>query len=341
MQACLLITVTHEMHDHQFTTAGLMMDESFRAWAYNTDAAAVKQWEQWLLAHPDQHGLVTEAKALLLYMQVKPALPDEAEVDAVKQRLDALLDARKKGGRVVGLRKWASVAAAAVLVTGMMTYYFLEGQDMQVTDYAHLRTVTLPDGSTVLMNAHSNIRFKKHWFSWKEREVWLDGEAFFTVTKKPAGFHPKFVVHANGLDVNVVGTEFNVYSRRNRVDVVLEQGKVVANTTTEGPPALHFEMHPGQWLELKGNKLAAREVDPEEYTQWRHERLSFNDRPIREIIQVLEDNYGYKVQWKSAHSQDETFTGSCRANNAPLLLQAIASAFDMRVTIHDKTVVFE
>ena len=67
MQARLLITVTQKMHDHQYTTAGLMMDESFRAWIYNTDPAAVKQWEQWLLAHPDQQGLVTEAKALLLH----------------------------------------------------------------------------------------------------------------------------------------------------------------------------------------------------------------------------------------------------------------------------------
>lgn len=318
-----------------------MMDESFRAWIFNTDAAAVKQWEQWMLANPDQHVLVAEARAMLQHLQVKPALPTDEEVRAVKQRLDVLLDARNKGSRVVRLRKWASVAAAAVLVGALMTYYFFEGQDMQVTDYAHLRTVTLPDGSRVLMNAHSNIRFKKHWFSWKEREVWLDGEAFFTVTKKPSGFHPKFVVHANGLDVNVVGTEFNVYSRRNRVDVVLEQGKVVANTTAKDAPVLSFAMHPGQWLELKDHKLAAKEVDPEQYVQWRHERLSFYSQPVRDIIQVLEDNYGYKVQWRSKHSQEETFTGSCQANNAPLLLQAIASAFEMRVTIHDKTVVFE
>lgn len=281
------------------------------------------------------------AKALLSNLNIKSEAPTASETDSVKYKLDQLLNERAKRGRVVKWRIASAVAASMLIAAACIGYNFMTAQVRTSTAFAELRTVTLPDGSTVMLNAHSTLRYKAHWLSWKEREVWLDGEAFFTVTKKPSGYHPKFVVHADGLDVSVVGTEFNVYSRHQKVDVVLEKGKVIAHATGNGATTADYTMHPGQLIHLQNGAMQLSDVDPSSLSGWRYNRLSFNNTPLYKVVEVLQDNYGYHIAWKAGQSTKENFTGSCPADNAPLLLQAISSVFNIHVTVKEKTVTFE
>jgi transmembrane sensor len=256
------------------------------------------------------------------------------EIATIKHNIDALLNKRAK--RVL-MYKLTAIAASVLLMLGVFIAF--NTQVDESTAYAVTKEVILPDGSKVLLNAHSTLHYKKHWNSWKEREVWIDGEAFFTVTKKPDGYHPKFVVHANGLDVAVVGTEFNVYSRRNKVDVLLEKGKVIATGTgnTKGV----CTMHPGQLLVMDEKGLHLSDVkNSVVYTAWKQHRLYFTNAPLSEVARVLEDNYGYKISWKNKQRMQDTFTGSCPADNTALLLKAIGVVYNMPVTIKGNTITF-
>jgi transmembrane sensor len=315
----------------QYTATDLMLDASFRAWVYKTDKEACSFWDNWVIIHSDRLAVIEEARALLSGFRIMST--PVPEMEGVKRNIDQLLNERAKvTGRRIGMYSLTAVAASVLLISTLV-YFLRNGDIQQSTAYATTRQVVLPDGSSVLLNANSTLHYKKEW---KEREVWIEGEAFFTVTKKPVGNHPTFVVHANGLDVAVLGTAFNVYSRRNKVDVVLEQGKVMATTDRDT-----CTMHPGQVLHLDGSGMHLIDADPVVYTSWKQHRLLFTNTPLSKVAQVLEDTYGYNIKWKNKKRMQDTFTGSCPANNTPLLLKAISAVYNMKVTLEDNTITFE
>ncbi|GAA3927756.1 DUF4974 domain-containing protein [Chitinophaga oryziterrae] len=257
------------------------------------------------------------------------------EMVTVKKNIDALLNKRAKR---IFMYKMTAVAASLLLI-GVFIAFMRNPTMGESTAYAATKEVVLPDGSKVLLNAHSTLHYKKRWNSWKEREVWIEGEAFFTVTKKPSGYHPKFVVHANGLDVAVIGTEFNVYCRRNKVVVVLEKGKVTATGT--GDIKGTCSMHPGQMIELNSTGIHLSDVTPVAYTSWKQHRLYFTNAPLSRVAQVLEDNYGYHITWKDKKRMQDTFTGSCPADDTQMLLKAIGLVYNMSVTVKGNTIIFQ
>src|SRR5579872_616700 len=89
------------------------------------------------------------------------------------------------------------------------------------TGYGEIKSVLLPDSSVVTLNANSTMRIPEQWTEASGRQVWLEGEAYFQVQKKPATAE-KFVVHTKEVDVEVLGTKFNVNARRERAVVSLE-----------------------------------------------------------------------------------------------------------------------
>src|SRR5690606_15777064 len=92
------------------------------------------------------------------------------------------------------------------------------------TGYGETRKINLPDGSLVVLNANSELKYESNWQQAPMREVWLQGEAFFEVVKTTE--EKQFIVHTGSLDVEVLGTQFNVHNRHQKVQVVLSSGKV-------------------------------------------------------------------------------------------------------------------
>jgi ferric-dicitrate binding protein FerR (iron transport regulator) len=104
----------------------------------------------------------------------------------------------------------------------------------------------------VLLNANSQLRTPARWPAGARREVWLEGEAFFQVTKKgaaPGGGTDgaRFVVHTGQVDVAVLGTRFNVTNRRGQTTVTLNEGKVKLE---EGDLDGAVIMEPGELVRL-------------------------------------------------------------------------------------------
>ncbi len=122
---------------------------------------------------------------------------------------------------------WMKVAAVVTLL--LVAFVFYIGRQNQNhtyhTTFGESRRVLLPDGSLVTLNANSSLRVADRWGRRTEREVWLNGEAFFSVREtKREGEAVKFVVHTHDLNVEVRGTEFNVNTRKQQTRVVAERG---------------------------------------------------------------------------------------------------------------------
>ena len=143
--------------------------------------------------------------------------------------------------------------------------------------------LVLSDGTKVWMNADSKLKYPVA-FGQSQREVFLEGEAYFDVKKDPE--YP-FTVHTSRGDVQVLGTGFNIrdYRGEARVVTTLVEGKVVYKASERHEAVIIL---PGYQLIDNGyEELAPQEVDVEMYVGWKDGRYIFEDATLEEIMQVL------------------------------------------------------
>ncbi|MEW5845146.1 MAG: FecR domain-containing protein [Bacteroidota bacterium] len=156
--------------------------------------------------------------------------------------------------------------------------------------------VMLPDGSKVILNKQTTLKYPKV-FSEKIRRVELSGEAVFEVTHNPN--HP-FVVVANGVEVEVLGTVFNVmaYPSDNLVTATLISGKVrlkYVDPSTKKQQSVILAPNHSATFYLNQNRFEISRVDVNTITAWERGELIFNDEPIESLVAKLSRWYGTDI----------------------------------------------
>lgn len=212
---------------------------------------------------------------------------------------------RKVNGRIVAtptslfvmLQRVAAILLLPLLVySGMLTYQYIcdhsNAEQAELIEtvncrYGMVSKFSLPDSTIVWLNSGSQLKFP-HRFSGKKRKVEITGEAYFKVAhnaKKP------FIVKARNLDVEVVGTEFNVinYSDEKSTEVILVTGKVNLLSEIGETPRTLGTLLPGYIavFENESGKVEANKVCVDEYISWREGLLSFNDEPMGDVVKRL------------------------------------------------------
>ena len=238
---------------------------------------------------------------------------------------------------------WVGKVAAAFIGVlflagiGWWYYNYEIRTALYTTTFGEVKTFILPDGTEVVLNANSTLRICNNTLEDSVREVWLEGEAFFSVNHTPD--HRTFVVHtAHELLIEVLGTEFNVNSREEKAIVVLNSGKVKVRLTEDSRP--DRIMNPGELIEYKAedHHIDQKEVDTLLYTSWRNNLLVFRDTSLKKIAQLMTDNYGYEVKFENDSLAQLSFTGSVPANHPELLLQTLSVSFDLNVAQDGKRI---
>lgn len=170
-----------------------------------------------------------------------------------------------------------------------MSIVVKEGEDV--------KRVELADGSVVWLNAGSSLKIPGT-FGKDDREVSLQGEAFFDVTSKNEF---PFVVSTEYLNVKVLGTAFNVKTNENRksVETILARGKVVLLDKQEHAV---LDMSPGEMVtyDKNTNEYVTESVDVNARTAWRLSQLVFENSTLREIMQQLAAKYNVNINIESS-----------------------------------------
>ena len=185
-------------------------------------------WRFRLREHPKKVNEVEEERNILLkFGLTRYTLPPEDVSELWKriQQDNDLLHGKinKRSSRIY---RWYWVAAA-VLLMGVTVSLLLTipGQFEYRTAFGETKTIVLADSSTVILNANSHISFDKNWEQRPVREIWLEGEAYFSVVHKQ-NHQPFKVSTPGGIAVEVLGTTFNVYHRAVETKVVLNSGQI-------------------------------------------------------------------------------------------------------------------
>jgi len=325
----------------KYTVEELATDESFIGWFVGKEAGQVSYWETWINNNPDQQTTVEAATNLLTKLMAAETTVSDEHSLAARDRLMNAIRVERKPATLIRMRPrtiwWASAAVIAGLLI-LSIYYFPDLNRVKYeTEYAESRNILLPDGSQVTLNARSTLRMNKNWKAGETREVWLDGEGFFSVIHTRE--NSKFIVHARDINVEVLGTEFNLQRRRERTKVILHSGKVQL-TEVDKKLAAPIIMKPGDIVEYNdlSHSLVRKRADTEMYSVLKDGKMIFNNADFNEIQQVLEDNYGLKVTMINLDLKGKQFNGVFPVNNLQILLTALGKAYDISIEVNDKEI---
>ncbi|CAN5129071.1 FecR domain-containing protein [soil metagenome] len=236
------------------------------------------------------------------------------------------------------LLKIASVFIGFLLIS-VLTYHFLNRSKIiyYSTAYGERLNLLLSDSSMVTLNSNSTIKFKENWKLNEDREIWLDGEAFFTV--KHSQNHQEFKVYASDLEVKALGTKFNVNNRRGKPWVVLNSGLVLLNLQGTSEDLI---LNPGELAEysIQENEYQKKVVDPEIYTSWVNQKLVFEKTSLRKIAEILEDNYGVEVIINDPNLADMTFSAVIPMEDLDIFLNILSEAFEINIRRQQNKIIF-
>jgi len=229
----------------------------------------------------------------------------------------------------IGQRVWL-VAASLVgllMLAGFVWYFLRESQQvMYRTGFGELKEITLPDGSEVVLNGHSQINYRGDW-SEGDRQVQLDGEAYFKV-KKTSNRRKFLVKIRHSGSVEVLGTEFNVNHRAGRTKVMLESGKI---SLTVGGKQLMME--PGELAAFAddGSLLARRKVNPAVYSTWTERKIVFEQTSLAEVVDMLRQTYNLDVRVSDPQLLVKKLSGTAPIHDIDVFLEALSGTFGLTV----------
>ncbi|MFY0254635.1 FecR family protein [Chitinophaga sp. 30R24] len=335
------------MKFREFTISDFLEEPSFRSWVLENDVHAAAFWEEWMQHNPDKVDTVRQARQWLQVLGSATYTPAPEDGPAIWSRILGTIErAALQGGKGnlfaippaaarVRNRRWlpytAILTGMAISYTAAVLLFARPKVEQQATAKREMKTVFLPDSSEVKLNVNSTLRYAKAWDAIAPREVWISGEAFFTVTHKYN--NQRFVVHTPDMDVQVTGTAFNVNTRRVKTQVVLDNG-VVKLALRQHESAMPIIMKPGDMVtySVKTNELTNTRVNPEVYSSWQRKKLLFTDTPISEVIKSLQDNLGITIALQDESLGDQTFTGAIPMDNIEVFFKILSKSLHVTVT---------
>ena len=164
--------------------------------------------------------------------------------------------------------------------------------------------LVLSDGTKVWLNSSTTIKYPIA-FAANSREVYLEeGEAFFEVTEN---LESPFIVHTSKMNVNVLGTSFNVraYSDENQLTTTLVSGKVSINQSETGKE--YTLIHNEQAI-LTDQGVDINCVDVNTFTAWKNGRILFEENTLEEIFNELSRWYNINVNYARTEIKDLRFS---------------------------------
>ena len=159
------------------------------------------------------------------------------------------------------------------------------------------------DGTGVWVNSNSKFISSKI-FKKNKREIFIDGEVFAEVASKERP--TPFIVHTKMIDVKVLGTKFNVNTRKWNAEssVVLVEGSVEISTKKE-----ERLLQPGQGVFLHNDRKEKKNVDVEMYTCWKDGYMKVSGKPLADILMDLSHYYGVQITLKDTALWHDCYYG--------------------------------
>ncbi|MFD0998956.1 FecR family protein [Ohtaekwangia kribbensis] len=325
------------MRYSNYSAEDLALDDSFRKWVLSPDDESTQFWNRWLESNPHREEDIHKAKQL-----VKLAgLRTDNEITTAfldvwgKIKENAEQETQQQTQSTQNYRAWAAAIAAMMVLAAIYVLWPAQQADVTYrTAFGEIKEFILPDGSRVALNANSQLVYNTNWTGTK-RKVFLTGEAFFDVVH--TGDNKEFIVETfEDFSVQVLGTEFNVNTRKGNTAVYLQSGRIELQTAKE-----NVILKPGDLAVIKDTNPVwfNRDAKAENTLAWKNNLFIYNDTPLSGIIQDIEDNFGVQVHVTESALMDKRVTAKISRKNVDVLLQVLGEILDVQIEQNKKQIV--
>ena len=358
-----------------FDISDFVMDEDFIRWVNEKSKTDNDFWNDWLSQNQDKYMAVAEARRILESIGTEQNVINDderqREIDRLMNTIRGHVQEPGHQARVMRIsKKWWYAAATLLLALLGTAAYLMVAQDKESAKFSYdtitpskrlienintsekAITLRLPDESTVELAANSRIAYANNFGSTGTRDVYLSGEAFFKVTKKPAR---PFRVFANEIVTKVLGTSFMVrsFERDTVIQVTVMTGKVsvysqAANAKeTSSPNQLGgIILTPNQELVYQKAKQKFRKgllenpmmiSSDAEYQK----NMSYDEAPLEKVFAQLSKTYGVSIVYDAELLEKCTVTANLLNETFYTKLELICKAIGARYEIIDGQVVIQ
>lgn len=315
-------------------------------------------WESLIKNHPKVEPEIKKASQLFEIMSLKTS-PEEKEVELNKLKviLSSSHNKHKQPAFIklkTNFHRFKNFVAAAIILgiiaAGSIWYNTTFNKQNKPQEYSlnqfntiitapfdDRREVTLPDGSTVLLNYGSTIKVEDN-YNENDRRIFLEGEAFFTVqpnTKRP------FTVLTKHSQTNALGTSFKVkdFPGENFSNVKLATGKVRVIPVTKQKEEKEFILLPGKQLTIDqaGNSIPAI-FSQQQLTDWKNIQINFESADLATIIREVEYYYGVRMVLQNEPRNQVALTGKFYEKSLKDVLEAVSYTNKLTYTQKQNTV---
>lgn len=300
------------------------IDWMLRLDAAPDDAALQRDLDRWREQHPGHAEAWRRAtRAWGAAAQLEPDRRQWPLVDDLPGPVSAQLTPRRRRRAVVSM-PFVSLAMAACLLLVAWPSLRIHFLADYMTGSGELRLITLADGSTVHLSASSAIRTD---FEGDTRRVeLLAGQAYFDVVRNP---QRPFLVSADGMDVTVLGTSFDVQTGAGLYAVSVKTGVVAVRY--QGGVAQ--QLQPGQQLlvERSNGLVNIDAIAVDNVAAWREGRLFVHNRRVADVLETLDRYYPGHILLASAEMSSKRITGSYDLASPDAALRAVVGPLQGQV----------
>ena len=304
----------------------------------------VRQWLEASKAHQQEFNEVIAIWEHAENAGVYASIDAAADWEKVRKKIGEETKIRPLNSRSLWQRyRWVAAAVVVLLATIGLRYWYSQ-QVPSLTQIAQTEpkdspmSLTLADGSKVWLNADSRLEYPVG-FDGKERLVRLEGEAYFEVEHRA---EQPFVVVAGRSRTKVLGTRFNInaYEEIGEILVAVEEGKVAFSSeinpkekvvVTKGQQG---KMDPGGQVELIAS------VDAGTFS-WKSGKLSFQDRPLKEVLLQLIAHHKKAYSFKSEKGMDCLLTNSWNDESLEEALEELKDLLGLRYSFNEQSGILE
>ncbi len=338
-------------------------DDSFVRWIIGkAEAEESQRWENWEKLDPAHSELASEARVI-----IKKLTADEPEYPNPKtelRHLHHLIDRYEEEKELWSFNRYEKrrtpvyigIAASIAILIGLIYFYgsftrtdsntqdenkVASVQEFQ-TDYGQKSTLSLSDGSRIILNANSSLKFTSHPDQNGNIDIWLNGEAYFSIPHF-TGLKKRVVrIHTRDGIITDLGTEFSVNSRSGMTLVALVEGhvRVKSNADSSNDNGSGDLLDPNDLAILHRGKegMQVSHVSTSLYTSWITNKLVCDHTPLQQIIRRITNTYGVKVVVANPRLLNKTLSGSLDNDNLNVLKKALSNALKASVYQHGKIV---
>ncbi len=318
-------------------------------------AQQIKEVEEWLRASNENKIVLDELEKLWIETGKISPPPVAVDIDSAWNNIFAKIQPGESKNIVLhpeieknkghNFKVLIRVAAILLILLGGYGVFKLINKDVEpvilVSDGTPVTNV-LPDNSKIKLNGGSKILYPKR-FKGKTREISLEGEAYFKVTKDK---ERPFIVHTEIADITVLGTAFNVKAipNTNVVEVLVETGKVrlVDNSKTKRGSA-GIVLEAGTSGIINRNTGTIEKLDSIDTNKlfWKTNKLIFQNCRLSDIFSLLEEQFHVSIQTTTPEIGNCFLTVTFENNNIDYILEVIATTQELTFRKENNIYLFE